>query len=351
MEVATMLVEGEIYLQEFFCVDALTSWHWINLFSLVYSLLCHFTKIRCMIILFKWIAALCLSILLTNCEQAKQAPKEQIIVSIPSYERLLQEAVGNRFDVICVVPEGFNAHFFEVRPKDLDKIRNPVAWFGIHEGFEEKLLETLKARFSQLKYFDLNDAIPQNEWIQERRCRHHHDGHDHHHHHHHHHDHDHNLVDNHMWMSPRLMNQQMNFIQQQLALHFQAKLEGFSKVEDQLIRLDESHQKLLAPYRGQAILASHGSFAYFCREYGIQQLTIELEGKQPMPQDLEKLIDKLQREKIICVFAQVQFDQQGANVIAKKISKPLYTIDPYTKDYFAMQQDLAEKMTTAHDSN
>jgi zinc transport system substrate-binding protein len=296
-----------------------------------------------MIILFKWIAALSVSFLLTQCDQVKQVPRPQIIVSIPSYERLLQEAVGERFEVICVVPEGFNAHFFEVRPKDLDKIRHPVAWFGVHEGFEAKLLETLKARFSHLKYYDLIDAIPEAEWIQECHCHHHHDGHEHHH--------DHNLVDNHLWMSPRLMIQQMSFIQQQLASNFQENLEGFSQVQDQLKRLDESHRIQLAPYRGQAILASHGSFAYFCREYGLKQLTIELEGKQPMPQDLEKLMDKLQREKIICVFAQVQFDQQGANLIAKKIGKPLYTIDPYTKDYIAMQKDLVKKITAAHDSN
>jgi zinc transport system substrate-binding protein len=287
----------------------------------------------------KWIFFLVLSfipLILTSCQKKQSQGKLQIIVSIPAYEKIVQDAVAGNFEVICVVPEGFNAHYFEVRPKDLDKIQNPVVWYGINESFEPKLLESLKARFPNLQYYSLLEAIPQQQLIHECSC--------HHHHHHDEADHHHDLTDNHIWMSPKLMIDQMRFIQKSLPIKNDKIDEGFTAQIAKLNDLDAQFKKDLKPYEGQAILASHGSFGYFCKEYGLVQITIETEGKQPMPKDLENLATRLKNTPVICVFAQVQFDQKGAILIAKKLKKPLYSIDPYSKNYFEMQEDLVAKI-------
>jgi zinc transport system substrate-binding protein len=267
--------------------------------------------------------------------QKKEEKKPQILVSIPAYENLLKEVLSDRYEIICVVPEGFNPHYFEVRPSDLNQIQNPKFWFGVNESFEPKLLESLKSRFPKLIYLNLIDTIHKEVLFEDHPC-------DHHHHHHHHHDHD--YIDNHIWMSPRLLKEQIIKIEQlipditpQEKSHFQTLIKKLDKLHSHL-------KESLIPYQGQAILVSHPSFGYYCKEYDLVQISIECEGKQPMPKDLEHLAHRLENSALICVFAQVQFDQKGAILIAKKLHKPLYSIDPYAKDYFLMMEELNEKL-------
>jgi zinc transport system substrate-binding protein len=273
----------------------------------------------------------------TACQPVKKSSKPQILVSIPSYEKLLQEVLKDDYEVICVVPEGFNPHYFEVRPNDLNRIQNPKFWFGVNESFEPKLLESLKGRFGDLQYFNLVDSIEFSKIEEHHDCHHHHEAGSSCHH-------DENMIDNHIWMSPKLMIKQIQFIQTVLPNLTSLQDERFSLLKDQLSKLDKNLHDTLMPYHGKALLVSHGSFAYFCKEYHLLQLTIEIEGKQPMPKDLENLVNQLKTSSIICVIAQPQFDQKGAIIIAEKLHKPLYTIDPYSKNYFEMMNDLQEKI-------
>ena len=270
-----------------------------------------------------------------SCQKKPEAKKPQILVSIPSYEKLLNDIFADRYEVICVVPEGFNPHYFEVKPSDLNKIQNPEFWFGVNESFEKKLIETLSFRFSNLKYINLIETIPKNALENDHEC-------DHHHHHDHHHDID--MVDNHIWMSPRLLELQLKFIKKTIPNLTKTEVVAFNQLETKLQNLDSKLSEKLRPCSGKAILVSHPSFGYFCKDYNIQQISIECEGKQPMPRDLENLEARLRNSSIICVFSQPQFDQKGAILIAKKLNKPLYSIDPYSKNYFEMMNELEEKL-------
>ena len=280
--------------------------------------------------------------LTTSCSGSKNQKKEQILVSIPSYEKILQSALGDRYEVLCVVPEGFNPHYFEVKPSDLKKIQNPRYFFGIHESFEPKLLETLQSRFPEISYYDLLESVPYNELESENECHHNHA-------HHHHHGLD--DVDNHLWLNPRLMKLQLEYIKKKISNLSTQEDSSFKAVFNQLDVLDENLKESFIPMQGKAILVSHPSFGYFCKEYGLVQISIECEGKQPMPKDLENLAQRLNQSPILCVLAQAQFDQKGAVLIAKKLNKPIYSIDPYSKNYFEMLTELKNKIREAYDTN
>lgn len=290
----------------------------------------------------KWsflILILIVAALIPACQKSRHPQKPQILVSIPSYEKLLQSAVGNHYEVICVVPEGFNPHYFEVRPNDLNKIQNPKFWFGINESFEPKLLQTLQSRFKDLQYYNLIQSVSFDKIIDHGQC----------HHHEHEEDHDHedeiDMIDNHVWMSPKLLQKQFDFIKKTIPNLSNEESIAFANLNDTLAKLDKKLSINLLPCQGKSLLVSHASFGYFCKEYDIYQIPIECEGKQPMPKDLENLATRLKNTDIICVLAQVQFDQKGAILIAKKLHKPLYSIDPYSKNYFEMMEDLQDKLT------
>jgi zinc transport system substrate-binding protein len=257
--------------------------------------------------------------------------KPQILVSIPAYKDLVQELVGHDAEVISVVPEGFNAHYFEVKPNDLGQIKNPIAWFGIQEGFEPKLLSALNPRYPDLRYYNLMDEIDFSAIAAD-------------------HDHDHgdhqhkDTIDNHIWMSPELMKKQMRFIKETLQDDIPHVKIAIDEIEAKLNDLDKTLHLDTALFQKQALLVSHGSFGYFCQDYHLVQIPIEVDGKQPLPKDMEHLLQHLKETKVICVLAQNQFDSKAAEYLAKLLNKPLYRIDPYSSEYFKMLYSLGNEI-------
>ncbi len=254
--------------------------------------------------------------------------KPQILVSIPSYETLLSTIFEDSYEVVCVVPEGFNPHYFEVKPQDMQKIQSPVYYFGVQESFEPKLIEALKTRFPKMHDYNLIDALDPDDLIQDHHCSCHHHAH----------------LDNHIWMSPRLLIKQIAFIEKiigNLSASQQLKAENLKQA---LLDLNHSMESDLKPMQGQALLVSHGSFAYFCRDFQFTQISIETEGKQPMPQDLEKIAEEVGKHRVLCVIAQIQFDQKGAKILSELLKKPFFEIDPYSKNYFEMMRYLNKSL-------
>lgn len=63
----------------------------------------------------------------------------------------------------------------------------------------------------------------------------------------------------------------------------------------------------------------HPSWGYFANEYDLVQLAIEVEGKEPKPKMLAKIIDKAKEENIKAIFTQQEFSDKSAKVIAGEL--------------------------------
>lgn len=88
--------------------------------------------------------------------------------------------------------------------------------------------------------------------------------------------------------------------------------------------LDSSLQRL--------ILVSHPAFGYLCRDYGLIQLSIEMEGREPTPRYLTELLMKARSSGIKTVFLQRQHNPKGGKKIAKGIGASTQYIDPYAEN-------------------
>ena len=58
----------------------------------------------------------------------------------------------------------------------------------------------------------------------------------------------------------------------------------------------------------RSFIIYHPALGYFARDYGLNQLSIEFEGKNPSPAQIRKLVDIAQKEKINTVFVDKGFD-------------------------------------------
>ncbi len=77
----------------------------------------------------------------------------------------------------------------------------------------------------------------------------------------------------------------------------------------------------------------HPAWGYFARAYGLEQLAVEFEGKEPGPRALAELVDILEREGIRTVFAQKQFSSNLVEVLAAEIDGTVVVLDPLAEDY------------------
>ena len=97
--------------------------------------------------------------------------------------------------------------------------------------------------------------------------------------------------------------------------------------------LDKTIAKKLAPHTGKSILLSHPAFGYFCRDYKLKQVSVEHEGKDPLPKHVSSILESAQTSPIQTVFTQAQYNNKGAKLIAEKLNLTPYEIDPYSANY------------------
>ena len=77
------------------------------------------------------------------------------------------------------------------------------------------------------------------------------------------------------------------------------------------------------------------ALTYFAKDYGMEQISIEDEGKEPNPSHLKAVIDTCRAKGIKIVFIQNQFDVANAKAIAKEIDGEVIAIDPLSSDWKA----------------
>jgi zinc transport system substrate-binding protein len=281
----------------------------------------------------KALLLLCLTALIFTFSCGKksapsQSSKPLVLVSISPYRYFVEKVGGDQIQVEAIVPQGADAHSFEPAPKQLAQIRSSALWFRIGEPFEKQVIDLANGLCLALGTVDLRDGIDLLD-EPDHHCPH--CGIDH--------------KDRHIWMSPKLAKQQANQIAEALskrfpesAPFFQANLAALSQ---ELDALDREILEILSPVQDRVILASHPSFGYFCRDYGFEQLSVEHEGKDPRPRQLEHLIEEARAKHAEVAFALPQYNNKGAQMVAQELHLPVRLINPYSSDYPATLRTLA----------
>jgi len=123
-----------------------------------------------------------------------------------------------------------------------------------------------------------------------------------------------------------------------------ANLQDFLGKIDQL---DQKIKNILKNKAGMKFMVFHPSWGYFARDYGLEQVAIEIEGKDPKPAQLQKLIKKARERNINIVFVQPQFSTKSAKLIAKEIGGEVVFIDPLAENWLENMSHVAEKMIAA----
>jgi zinc transport system substrate-binding protein len=255
--------------------------------------------------------------------------KPLVLVSIAPYQFLTKRIAGETLDVQTIIPQRANPHAFEPTSRQVLEISRGQVWFRIGEPFENKILPLLLEKSPGLIVSDLRDGIELQPADEGHVCLHCSLDH----------------LDRHIWLSPTFAGLQAKNIAAVLSHRFPEKKEEFEKNLQtclaELKQLDLEIQELLASLQDRSFVVSHSAFGYFCREYGLEQLSVEQEGKEPRPRHLEEMLAKARSAHAAVALALPQHNNKGVQIIADEMRVPIRMIDPYSADYFDTLRTLA----------
>lgn len=106
--------------------------------------------------------------------------------------------------------------------------------------------------------------------------------------------------------------------------------------------LDKEIEQTLIPLKNQFFLVSHPAFGYFCRDYSLEQLSVEFEGKEPCTHYLSQLLNQAILKCPHVAISIPQHNNKGMQIIAQKLHLPIKMIDPYSHDYFKTMRCLTQ---------
>ena len=91
----------------------------------------------------------------------------------------------------------------------------------------------------------------------------------------------------------------------------------------------------------------HPAWTHFAETYGLKQISIEHQGKEPGPRALQEIINAGKKQNIKIIFVQKQFGLQVAKKIAKMIDATVQEMDPLAENYIENMRNTAHAISGA----
>lgn len=152
-------------------------------------------------------------------------------------------------------------------------------------------------------------------------------------------------IDPHIWTSPRaLQHMAANAYEAIHALWPDSVkyTENHARLQEQLAALDARTAGKIAASGVRYFIIYHPALTYYARDYGLQQVAIEDDGKEPSARALARLIEQARRDSVRTIFYQSQFPASAVEVIARDIEAQSVAIDPLKEDVIANIDSLTD---------
>ena len=112
-----------------------------------------------------------------------------------------------------------------------------------------------------------------------------------------------------------------------------------------LKELDSTIMQTFSGLKTRKFMVYHDSWGYLAYDYGLEQIPIEKEGKEPTPEGIATLIDQARENNITIIFASPEFEIQTAKTIAEEIDGTVILISPLAKDYIENLKRMSDEIS------
>lgn len=266
-------------------------------------------------------------------------------VTIPPQAQFVERVGGDHVQVGTLVKPGHSPHTYEPTPRQMTELAEAGVYFLIGVPFEDILKDRIRSANPDMAMVDTGRGIELRDMET-----HHAHGEEEKHEHEDEHEQE-GRKDPHVWLDPANVRVMAGHIAEALIeqdpeheADYRANLEEFRA---ELDRLDARIRESLEGVEQREILVFHPAFGYFTDAYGLEQVPIEIEGKEPGAKALSELISFAKERGIKVVFVQKQFSSKTAQVVAREIDGQVVPLDPLARDYVGTMEDIAEAFAEA----
>jgi zinc transport system substrate-binding protein len=268
----------------------------------------------------KKILAFLIITLATSCNSNSEKQERIITVSIAPFRYFVEKIAGDDFSVNVMVPPGSNPHIYEPYPGQINKLRKSVAYISNgYLGFEMTWLDRFYEINSSMKKLRLGDKIDLIESDKAHEGRHS-EG-----------------ADPHFWVSPKSALVMASSVMDLLCNLNPSGKSRYESNYDSLLQVidktDKEADSLLSGYHGRCFMIYHPNLAYLARDYGLKEIAVEFEGKEPTPSKLKELIDLARTNNLKTIFVQKEYDSKNARAIAHEVGAEIKIIDPLSENW------------------
>ncbi|MGM9811213.1 MAG: metal ABC transporter solute-binding protein, Zn/Mn family [Muribaculaceae bacterium] len=265
-------------------------------------------------------------LLMASCV-GRESRKPVIAVSIQPQKWLLEQIVGERYEVVSLLSGSSNPETYEPDMNHLMSLERSCAYFCIGNiGFEMAIVDKARANNPKIEIVNTGEGI---ERLSGTHCgvalQHSVEGHSG------------CEQDPHVWTSvknARVIAANMCRAVARLDERHAAEYEGnLTKLLERLNQLDGELRKALGACRGKAFVVWHPSLSYFAADYGLQQIGMEYEGKEMPAKVLKEEIDYARACQAKVFFLQKEFDSRQAAAVNEQIGAKMVSINLMNYDW------------------
>jgi zinc transport system substrate-binding protein len=286
----------------------------------------------------KRIFVILFTLFLVSCGIKSRNDNERIVtVSIAPFKYFIEAIAGNDFSVNVMVPAGADPHVYEPVPEQITRLRNSSGYISNgYLGFEMNWLERFYETNKTMKKLCLGDKII--PIVSE----HQHEG-------------EHvEGADPHYWVSPVSAKIMAVSVKEFLISLNPAQREKYkencqtflAKIEE----LDRQSQARFSSLKRRSFMIYHPNFAYIARDYNLEEIAVEFEGKEPPPSRLREMIDHARLDSVKIIFVQREYDPKNANAIAKEIGAEVKIVDPLSEEWLMSTTYILDEIYNALNS-
>jgi zinc transport system substrate-binding protein len=272
-----------------------------------------------------------LSAILVACGQEEFDGRIGVVVTIQPQAEFVESIGGDKVMVTVMVPPGASPHTYEPTPGQMTKVARARMYAKVGSGVEFELayMDKIVAVNRNMLVVDCSKGIELTASI----------------------DPDEPGMDPHIWVSPRNAQVMVQNICEGLIQIDPDNRAYYEENRDtyleKLAQLDNEISSNLANVRNRAFIVFHPAWGYFARDYNLEQISIEVGGKEPSGQDIARVIEEAKKLDIKVIFASPQLNPHSAEVIAREIDGRVILIDNLAREYIANLRAVLNEMVKA----
>ena len=236
--------------------------------------------------------------------------KPTVTVTIPPYQYFVNQIAGDKVDVNVMVANGNNPETYEPYAQQMVELSNSSLYFKVGSiGFEQTWMKKLQQNAPDMKVIDTSVGITPAKTPG-------------------------GNVDPHVWMSCKNARIISRNILQSLCELLPEDKAFFEKNYQSLLHVIDQRDSAITqevknnPEFEHKFVIYHPILTYFARDYKLEQLAIEEEGREPSAAQIKSLIEKAKKEHIKYCLIQAEFANRNTTTFIQESHAKSFQINP-----------------------